>query len=503
MSSLWLTLLVFSPLAGMLLVAIIPRDKREALRTSGTVLSLLPLVILLWMSAEFLPGSPGFQWVQQLPWFTLPFPTGGSFTFEYTLGADGLSLALLYLAAVVTPMAALAGFSIQQGTKNFYLLLLFLEMALLGTFAAQNLFLFFLFFEGVILAIWLLAGRYGGVERERAANSFLLYNGIGSGLLLVAIVLIMVIFQTLDYAELSGILTDPESAAAHGITEAYRWAILLLILAAFAVKLPVFPLHTWMLRINREVHPAVVMLESGLVLKIGAYGLLRFGAGLFPDLMQQLAVWLAVLGLINLLGGALMAFVSRDLQSIWAYSSLSHMGVVLLGIAAMNEAGMQGAMFQTVSHGLLAPVLFYLLLLISQRTGTTSLEELGGMARKAPVLSGLFMVAAMGTLGLPFLSGFVSEFFVFTGLFDSMPAAAAIGVPGMILTAAYMLRALLGVTYGPVREAVDKPYGDVGLVEGIPLVVLLALVLLVGTWPSVLAGPLQGTIQSIIAGIGG
>jgi len=240
------------------------------------------------------------------------------------------------------------------------------------------------------------------------------------------------------------------------------------------------------------------------VLKIGGYGMMRLGVGLFPDLMASLGSLLAILGLVNLFYGGFLALVQQDLRRVLAYASVSHMGIVLLGLAAMNASGWQGVIFQLVSHGLLSPLLFYILLIIYLRTGTTRLDELGGLIRVMPVLSGVFLAAAMGYLGLPLMSGFVSEFLTFHGLFNRLPGFAAVGVLGMILTAAYLLRAMQGITFGPLIPRLQEGgVNDVRVLEFIPAIALLALVLLLGVIPSVLGDPLQNTLQSLLLRLGG
>ncbi|OUM84166.1 MAG: hypothetical protein BAA01_04345 [Bacillus thermozeamaize] len=231
---------------------------------------------------------------------------------------------------------------------------------------------------------------------------------------------------------------------------------------------------------------------------------MRFGAGLFPEQIRDFAFALAVFGVINILYGALIAFRQTDIRLVLAYSSVSHMGIVLLGLAAMNASGWQGVIFQLVSHGLLSPLLFYILLIIYLRTGTTRLDELGGLIRVMPVLSGVFLAAAMGYLGLPLMSGFVSEFLTFHGLFNRLPGFAAVGVLGMILTAAYLLRAMQGITFGPLIPRLQEGgVNDVRVLEFIPAIALLALVLLLGVIPSVLGDPLQNTLQSLLLRLGG
>lgn len=508
---LWPSALIVSPLLGILVLALLPKDGRAALRWTGFAATLVPLVVALGMMGRFDADAQEMQFSGAAPWFTIPLPDmvgGDGFVFRYTVGVDGLSMALILLTVIVSCVVAWGSVHLTERLKGFLMLLLLLETALLGTFVSLNLLQFFLFFELVIVAMYFLISQFGFVERERAGLVFLLYNGIGSLVLLLALLTMLAFTGTLDWHELQEQLQawaeDETFAAMTGLGEAFRWGLLLAVLAAFVVKLPVVPLHTWMIRVNREAHPLVVMLESGLVLKLGGYGMLRLGFGLFPDLMAQLATALAVLGLVNLFYGGFLALVQQDLRSVLAYASVSHMGIVLLGLAAMNASGLQGVVFQMVSHGLLSPLLFYILLIILVRTGTDRLRDLSGLIRVMPVLSGLFLAAAMGYLGLPTMSGFVSEFLAFHGLFHRFPALAAVGVLGMVLTAAYMLRAMQGMTFGPLVERLENgDVRDVRAVESVPAMTLLALVFVIGIVPSLLGDPLQGTLQTILLRLGG
>ena len=266
--------------------------------------------------------------------------------------------------------------------------------------------------------------------------------------------------------------------------------------------MPIVPLHSWMVRVHVQAPPAVVMIHAGILLKIGAYGLIRFNIGLFPDQAENFSVLLAVLGVINLLYGAFLALVQSDFKMVLAYSSVSHMGIVLIGLGSLNEAGIQGAIFQMISHGLIAALLFFLVGIFYERTKTSEIPNLGGMAKAMPLTAGFLLVGVMASLGLPGMSGFVSEFMAFLGLFKEMPWLAAVGAIGIIMTAVYLLRAVLGVTYGkPNREWAGVV--DLRKIESIPVVVLTALIVVIGVYPNLLGGPLQETLELIMLKVGG
>ncbi len=380
--------------------------------------------------------------------------------------------------------------------KGYFLLFLLLEIGMLGVFAAENFILFFLFFEVTLISAFFLIGKWGYAEGEKAAYSFLIYNGIGSAILLIVIIVLFAQTGTANFAALH------EMIAAGVISDSLQFGLFLALLVAFGFKMPIVPFHSWMVQVHVQAPPAVVMIHAGILLKIGAYGLIRFNIGLFPQQAENFAVLLAILGVINLLYGAFLALIQTDFKMVLAYSSVSHMGIVLIGLGALNEAGIQGAIFQTISHGLIAALLFFLVGVFYERTHTSEIPKLGGMAKAMPLTAGFLLVGVMASLGLPGMSGFVSEFMAFLGLFREMPWLAAIGAIGIIMTAVYLLRAVLGVTYGKAnREWAGVT--DLHRMEVIPVVVLTVLIVAIGVYPTLLSGPLQTTIELITLKVGG
>ncbi|MGG1687010.1 complex I subunit 4 family protein [Pseudalkalibacillus sp. NRS-1564] len=484
-----LTILIFSPLLGVIVLAMMP-SQHQSIKTVGILGTVLPLTLTIFVFSLYDRTLSGVQFAETHQWFELmtaispnePYPV------TYDLGVTGLSLLFLMLSSLITFLASLAALRIQEGVKGFYILFLILELGILGVFSSENLFLFFLFFEMTLVAMFLLVGKWGGYEREKAAFSFLVYNGIGSILLLIVIIVLFVETRTTNISELTSLLQETESyEIISGNTRMWLFALLLL---AFGTKLPIVPLHTWMVRVHVEAPIAIVMIHAGVLLKIGAYGLIRFGAGFFPEQLKETAVLLAILGVINLLYGAFIALVQTELRAILAYSSISHMGIVILGVASFNTAGLQGAVFQTISHGLIAALLFLLVGVLIDRFHTTKLGELGGIASQTPLFAGFFLAAGLASLGLPGMSGFISEFLAFLGLFETMPVIGSIGVIGLILTAVYMLRAVLAVTFGERRPTFDKER-DLSAVELVPSAILLSMIIWIGVYPAVLSNTLQ------------
>lgn len=524
-----LSFILLSPLLGLIVLLFLPGHRRRWLKSTVIVATLLPLALSLWLFADYDKQRGGAAYGELFSWLEVPlnkeFQSGITdmiFSFQYSLGIDGLSLSLLLLTTLVTAMAALAAVHVKKRWKSFYAWFLLLEFGMLGVFLSRDIFLFFIFFELTLVAAYFLIGIWGLYNRERAANQFLLYNGIGSAIMLIAFVILVntagfrieetsnavhFIFSG-SYADIMHNMGDPNAwvnlspSQIGGVnpflmSDTMQWTLFIMLLIAFGIKLPIFPFHTWMLKVHKEAPASVVMIHSGVLLKMGAYGLLRFGVFLFPEQARAWAVVLAALGLINILYGAVLAWRQQEFRLVLAYSSVSHMGIVLLGLAAMNEIGLQGAIFQLISHGLISALMFLIIGSLYERTGTTELSELGGLARSMPFMSGMLLVAGLALLGLPGLSGFIGEFLSLLGLFDSMKWLTAAAVLGVILTAAYVLRSVLRMTFGPQPERFGA-LKDARFIEAIPMIVLLAFIVLLGCYPSVLTDTVQYSIGTFL-----
>ncbi|WML29788.1 NADH-quinone oxidoreductase subunit M [Neobacillus sp. OS1-32] len=496
-----LSLLVFSPLVGIIVLAILPKSQEIAIKAVGFLATLPPLALSLAVYAHYLAGKSLSDFSVSVPWiqFRGLQPDEPAYAVNYELAISGFQLLLVVLTSVVSTLAALGACRfIKKEWKGYFMLFLLLVTGMLGVFTAENMVLFFIFFEVTLIPTFFLIGKWGYFEKEKAAFSFLIYNGFGSAVLLIVIMILLEKTGTTNIVMLKEIIADPSV----GLSADFKLGLFIALLIAFGVKLPIFPLHSWMLRVHVQAPPSVVMIHSGILLKIGAYGLIRFGMGIFPDQFKQLAVLLAILGVINLLYGAFLAFIQTDFKMVLAYSSISHMGIVLMGLAAMNEAGIQGAIFQVVSHGLISALLFFLVGVLYERTETSLIGNLGGLAKGMPLTAGFLLAAAMASLGLPGMSGFVSEFMAFLGLFKVEPWIAAVGSIGIIMTAVYLLRAVLGMTFGKAFRDFDGVLDLRGL-ELVPVLVLMLLIVLIGVYPSVLSSPLQATLETIMLGLGG
>ncbi|MCY9591729.1 NADH-quinone oxidoreductase subunit M [Paenibacillus chitinolyticus] len=527
MSANLLSLIVFSPLLGILVLLFLPKENKKALQAVCVAATGIPLLLSAWLYAAYSNGVSGMQFKEQLDWIRIPLNKEGveglaSFywTVQYHLAVDGLSMPLVFLTALVFTMAALASIYIKKRWKAYSIWLLLLEVGVFGVFTSQDLFLFFLFFEVTLVPMFFLIGIWGRVDREKAASRFLIYNGLGSAVMLVAFVILvttagisqqiagnqLTVFYSGDIqtivhnllqdptALVNQVSPNPQAENPFFLSEGMKTVLLVMLLIAFGIKLPIFPFHTWMLKVHTEAPPPVVMIHSGILLKMGAYGLIRFGILLFPAQAQDWAWVLALLGVINILYGALLAFVQNEFRLVLAYSSISHMGIVLLGLAAFNPIGMQGAIFQLVSHGLISALMFLLVGSIYERTSTTELGKLGGLAKSMPFLSAILLVGGLASLGLPGLSGFVSELLAFIGLFGTARVLTIIGAVGIILTAAYVLRGVMKMTYGPLPERF-RELPDARFIEAVPMIALVAFILLLGVYPGILSEPLQQTVN--------
>lgn len=528
-------MIAFTPLLGVLVLLFIPKQQGRLIKTIALIATLISLGLSGWLYAAYQTANVDpLQFKEQYDWIRIPLNKEGleqitSFFFEikFSLAVDGLSLPLVFLTALVSAMAALASFHIKKRWKTFYILFLLLESGMFGVFMSQDLFLFFVFFEITLVPMFFLVGIWGFFDREKAANKFLIYNGLGSAIMLVVFLILVatagfslvqsnnevILSYSGDIQQIAGNLFQNANAQVNiadpnnpfFMSGTMKWVLFLLLLVAFGIKLPIFPFHTWMLRVHTEAPPSIVMIHSGILLKMGAYGLIRFGVLLFPAQAKEAALLLGILGVINIIYGAALAFVQKDFKLVLAYSSISHMGIVLLGLAAFNATGLEGAVFQLVSHGLISALMFLLVGSIQERTGTTELAKLGGLAKSVPFMSGMLLIAGMASLGLPGLSGFISEFLAFLGVFGVYKSLAVVGALGIILAAVYVLRGVLSITFGP-QPALYAEMKDARLVEAIPMIALVAFILLIGVYPSVLSEPLHQTVNGmtrLIQGVSG
>jgi NADH-quinone oxidoreductase subunit M len=490
-----LTLMIFFPLAGAALILAVPRGRDGLVRAIALATSLVPLAAAGFLVAHFdrnfarASGNGGLQFVQHAAWIP-------SFNVEYYVGVDGLSVTMVLLTALISTIAILASFGIDKQVRGYFALFLLLETGMLGTFVALDFFLFYVFWELMLLPMYFLIGIWGGPRKEYAAIKFFLYTLVGSVLILLAII-------ALYYHSSPALLVDgtPARHTFDMIKLAYDndWeqkaltlfgcdltrVVWVAFFLGFAIKIPMFPLHTWLPDAHVEAPTGISVILAGVLLKMGTYGILRVNFAMLPAATQWAATTMAVFGAINIVYGAFCAFAQSDLKRLVAYSSVSHMGFCLLGMAALTQAGLSGAMLQMFNHGTITAMLFLLVGVLYDRASTREIDRFGGIASQMPRYAALFGFAFMASLGLPGLSGFIGEVLVFLGAFAAHRVITTVAMTGVIVTAAYHLWALQRVQLGHWNaEWRDRSrFYDLTARETLTLLPLAAVVLVLGFWP--------------------
>lgn len=481
-----LTLILFAPTLAALILLFLPSGRVNLLRWFALLASLVPFILSLVVWAGFVPGQEGFQFIEQYPWYE-------AIRSSYHVGVDGISLPMILLTTLLTPLSLLASFSVTQRVKAYLVLFLLLETGMLGVFLALDLLIFFVFWEIGLVPMYFLINQWGSANRNYASLKFILYTMGGSLGLLLSIQLIGVLTGTYDLVELfqmwpaftGGPLLGMEFATVKAVT---FWAFVI----AFAIKVPVWPFHTWLPDAHTEAPTAGSMILAGVLLKLGAYGFLRLVLPLYPVEAKTYAGWLAFLGAAAVIFGAWSAFGQTDFKRLVAYSSINHMGFVVLGIAAAAWAAgtqnahiaLNGAVLQMFNHGLSAAGMFFLVGVIYERTHTRTLTEYGGLFPLVPIYGGILIFTAMGSLGLPGLGGFVSEFMVVRGVWPVFTVATALSMIGLFFTGAYILKSIKLVLHGPLNEHWKGHLTEISTREILVIAPLMVLMLVIGVWPA-------------------
>ncbi|HET7226265.1 MAG TPA: NADH-quinone oxidoreductase subunit M, partial [Candidatus Eisenbacteria bacterium] len=488
MSHSWLTLIVFFPLAGGALIALLPATAQRAIRACATLVALAEVAFSLPLWWRLDPHG-GFQFVERRAWI----PMWGA---EYHLGVDGISALLVLLTTVLTAIAVIGAYSsVEKRSREFFATLLALEAGMLGTFVALDLLLFYVFWEAMLIPMYLLIGVWGGPRRVYAAVKFFLYTMAGSVLMLVAILWLWFHQRSLGGAPSFDLETLYRMAIAPG---AQLW-LFLAFAFAFAIKVPMFPLHTWLPDAHVEAPTAGSVILAAVLLKMGTYGFLRFAIPLFPQASAYFTPWIVALAIIGIIYGALVAMVQPDLKKLVAYSSVSHLGFVMLGLYAMNSQGLAGAMLQMLNHGISTGALFLLVGVIYERRHTRLISDFGGLWKPLPVYASIFMVVMLSSIGLPATNGFVGEFLVLLGAFRAHPAWAAWAATGVILSAVYMLWMFQRVMFGPVTHEENAKLTDLSLRERLVFAPLLVLIVWLGVMPQPLLDRVQPALDRTLA----
>jgi len=491
-----LSAITFAPLVGALVIAFMPaRYARPLALTTALIAWVLSLVA----AASFSPGAPGFQYTETYNWI----PTFG---IQYKLGVDGISLALVVLTTTLTWISILASFKpIQTRIKEYMVAFLILEVGMTGVFLALDTFLFYVFWEVVLVPMYLIIGIWGGANRIYATIKFVLYTLVGSLLMLVAILATAFTYQAANGGSWVGAFdfTALRSfAATTGFADNLQLLAFAAFFLAFAIKVPMFPFHTWLPDAHVEAPTAGSVILAGVLLKLGGYGFIRFCLGLYPDAAHTYAPVIIVLSLIAIIYGAIVALVQPDLKKLVAYSSVSHMGFVTLGIFVFQQQAMQGAILQMINHGLITGALFLLVGVIYERTHDRTIAKMGGLAGMTPVYAAIFGFFVFASAGLPGLSGFVGEFLTLVGTFLANPWAAAVAAFVMILAAAYLLWMYQRVVFGEPSaflKGLGSHLTDITPTEILTLAPLAALVVVFGFFPGILLNLVSGPADSVLS----
>ncbi|MDJ1504179.1 NADH-quinone oxidoreductase subunit M [Xanthocytophaga agilis] len=517
-----LTILIFLPVVGSLGILALPGGKNYLYRWITFLISTINLGLSVWVYLNFNPSLSGIsnekamQFVEKVDWITIAVGDINKIGIQYFVGLDGLNMPMVLLSALVLFIGAISAWNIKYKAKGFHSLFLLLSGSIIGCFAALDFFLFFLFFEFMLLPMYFLIGIWGGKRREYASIKFFIYTLVGS----VCILLVMIMlafsvqypkdtytFNLLALADRTNFIPDSllnwQNSRWLINMPARRWAFLLL-LTGFAIKLPAVPVHTWLPDAHVEAPTPISVILAGILLKIGGYGLLRIGISIFPDSGWIYSDWMAVLGGISIVYGALNAMASHDLKRMVAYSSVSHMGFVLIGIASMTSEGINGAMYQLFSHGILSAMLFLLVGVLQDRTHDKTIENYRGLATKMPVYTGMTIIAFFASLGLPGFSGFIGEFFTIMSTFgtDIIPRWVILAaVAGLVLGAAYFLWTLQRMFFGKYWSKGGEEWAilltDLNLREKAMLIILAILALIFGIFPNLLFTPMSKTIMTL------
>jgi len=483
-----LTALIFLPLLGAAVLGFVRRDAARRIRWVALVTSLLAFALALRIFFSFSATDLGPQFVEHYPWISSP-------PINYHLGVDGLSVLLVLLTAFLTPLSLLASWSsITARVKEFHVFILALETGMIGAFVSLDLVLFFLFWELMLIPMYFLIGVWGHERRLYAAMKFILYTMAGSALMLVGIIYLYNLTGTFNYQTLLAQLSTGQIGLPWRVEKWLFWAFFL----AFAIKVPVFPLHTWLPDAHTEAPTAGSVILAGVLLKMGTYGMLRFCLPLFPQASRHFAPFIGFLAVIGIIYGSLVAMVQPDLKRLVAYSSVAHLGFVVLGIFAFNTLGIEGAIYQMCNHGVSTGALFILVGMLYDRRHTRLIRDFGGLATTVPVYATFFMIVTLSSLGLPLLNGFVGEILIILGAFDARRLFGVLAAVGVVLAAVYLLWMFQRVFLGEMTSDENRKLPDCNWRERAILVAVVVVILVMGTYPQPFLRRLENSVAQVV-----
>ncbi len=480
-----LSITIFLPLAGALLISLL--RNAYAIRWTALLTTFATLVVSLPLYIHFDKTTYKMQFVESYPWIP-------AWNLNYAVGVDGISILFVLLSTIIGVLCVLVSWkAVQEKIKLFYSAILLMEMAMTGVFAAMDLVLFYILWEAMLIPMFLLIGIWGGSNRVYAAIKFVLFTLAGSVLMLVGII-------ALYYAG-GGTFDILALAKTHYPVNLQIWLFLAFFMA-FAVNVPMFPLHTWLPDAHTEAPTAGSVILAGILLKMGAYGFLRFSMPMFPDAVKIFFMPMLVLSVIAIVYGAFVTLMQTDIKRLIAYSSISHMGFVTLGLFSLNQTGMEGGIFQMISHGIVTGALFMCIGVIYERTHTRRIEDYGGLARAMPIFTVFFTIFALAGSGFPGMSSFIGEFLILSGAFKVRMTLGAVSIAGVILGVAYMVWLYYRIFLFDVNPKVKEHLHDMGMREVLMLVPLVFLVFYLGLQPSVLISYTQASVQHLLERFG-
>jgi NADH-quinone oxidoreductase subunit M len=484
-----LTVLVFLPAVAAAIILLLPQRSEGSAKWLALLASVATLAISIWMFFDFDQNRSGFQYVVRKEWVDI-----GSFNLQYFMGVDGLSMAMVILTTFLTLASVLVSFSVKRRERAYYACLLVLATSVLGVFVALDFMLFFLFWELELFPMFLLIAVWGSGRKEYSATKFVLYTIAGSAFMLVGILVLAFNQGTFDIEQLG-------HASVAGTAIPVRWVFLFLFIG-FAVKLPIVPLHTWLPDAHSDAPTAVSVMLAGVLLKMGGYGIIRTCVTILPGVADDYSIWFAAIGAVSVLYGAFVTLRQRDVKRLVAYSSVSHMGMVLLGIGALGTTGLMGATYQMLAHGVITGLMFVMIGLMYERTHTRDIPRLGGLARQMPLIATGLVFAGFGSVGLPALAGFIAEITVFLGTFQRYEWAVLMAIFGAVLSAGYVLWMLQRVVFGPVKHEWDEVTDQHFWWEHSAVAGLAALVILLGVYPGLLMDMIEPAISTVMLRVG-
>jgi NADH-quinone oxidoreductase subunit M len=480
------TVTIFIPLLGAILMLLLPDDER-LVRYGALAVAAVPFLLATYVYFAYGDDLGSAALTQDFTWIE-------SLNVGYRVGLDGLGFGMFFLAALLTLIAIVASWDVRENLKQYYAILFVAEVGMLGVFAAQDLILFYIFFEITLIPMYLLVGIWGDENRRQAAIKFFIYTFLGSTVMLAGF---------LAFGIMAGDYSMESLSSGGGLGRTAQIAVAAPILFGLLVKVPAVPLHSWLLDVYVSSPTSTNVVLSGVLPKLGTYGIIRIAIPLLPDGVQPFLPYLAVLGVVNILYGAFVAFLQPDLKALVAYSSISSLGYILLGAASGNAVGLNGAVFQQVAHGLYSALLFILVGVIAARTGTRRIAELGGLATRMPWAGGLLALGALAAMGLPGLAIFVSEFMSVMGGYTTFPVQGVLGALGIIFSAMYLLYMLARVIFGPIERPAYEEATDAGPVEMAAVVPLAVLLLVLGIFPALLVSIQRPAVEAVLSAIGG